>query len=340
MTSFTVRPYEPGDEEGIVSLFNRVFSEDNPAFKARSVENWSSIYLDNPAGIQVFVAVGNEGDIIGNYSSIPSLCTLWGRAGLSTQAVDTCVDRRYRGRLSKGSVFVTIARSFIEHFSREGKEPFDDYMWGLPNEQAFPVGTRIIGYQPVRCPMPVWSMDLESEWVETMESKGAGCVIENWDMEGAADLAERLYLAHADEAPLGLRKDAAMLRWRYRPREDVQYGVFVAKRDAEAVGLLVYRLGWMDQPLVPLVDWLGGGADVEATAGLLGAVGKVAVEKGGRRLETWVSPTSPRATTLSTLGFEKGDSPFNLCIMTFAPEFRPDWSREDWSVTMGDSDIY
>ena len=79
---------------------------------------------------------------------------------------------------------------------------------------------------------------------------------------------------------------------------------------------------------------------MEATAGLLGAVGKVAVEKGGRRLETWVSPSSPRATTLSTLGFEKGDSPFNLCVMTFAPEFSPDWSREDWSVTMGDSDIY
>ena len=104
MSEFEVRPYEAGDEEGIVALFNRVFSEGNPGFEKRTVEDWSAIYLDNPAGMQTFVATDPDGLIVGNYSSIPAFCHSQGQRRMSTQAVDTCVDKAYRGRLSKRSV--------------------------------------------------------------------------------------------------------------------------------------------------------------------------------------------------------------------------------------------
>ena len=47
MSSFTVRPFEPGDEQGVLELFNRVFAEGNPGFVPRTMETWRRLYVWN-----------------------------------------------------------------------------------------------------------------------------------------------------------------------------------------------------------------------------------------------------------------------------------------------------
>jgi hypothetical protein len=305
MSQFSVRPYEPGDEEGLLDLFNRVFAEGNPAFVPRTMETWRRLYADNPAGVQIFVGLDADRRIVANYSSQPSAAVVRGRRRLCTQAVDSCVDRAFRGSLRKNSLFVTIATEFIRHHSTAGRVPFDDYMYGFPNEQAFPVGTRVIGYQPVHVPLPA------------------------------------LFEAHLAEWPLGIWRDAAWLKWRYGPRPDgLSYGALLARRGGQAVAALVYRLGWMGQPVVPLVDWIGSGSDRGALAALLAEVARRTRAAGGTRLLTWATPPMPHAATLAALGLRAEPSPFNLCIMTFAPECELEWAKANWCLTMGDSDIY
>ncbi len=344
MSAFDVRPYEAGDEEGIVDLFNRVFSEGNPGFERRTVADWSAIYVDNPAGLQTFVATDDDGRIIGNYSSIPAHCHAKGRRLMSTQAVDTCVEKAYRGRLSKRSVFVTLATEFIGYYSTPGRQPFDQYMWGLPNEQAFPVGTRIIGYKPVHCPLPVHEVTVSGAWREQLAARAGSYDLADEGAGSADPLAEleALFLRHLDPDGLGLWKDAEYLAWRYRPRQGTGYRSILARRNGELVGAVVYRLGWMGQHVVPLVDWFGPGDDEGLLAALLGGVGDVVLEAGGEGfpLQTWATPAMAHLGTLSRLGFESQDSPFNLCIMTFGDGLDPEWAGRRWAVTMGDSDIY
>jgi hypothetical protein len=345
VSGFTVRPYEPGDEQGILALFNRVFSEDNAAFEPRTLETWRAIYLDNPAGVQAFVATDAAGGaIIANYSSIPAAAVVRGERRLCCQAVDTCVDRAWRGSLRKGSVFVTIAREFIAHFSTPGRQPFDDYMYGLPNEQAYPVGTRVVGYAPVHVPLHALVHDVgegTGALVATLEAEAAdGGVTAAPAGEQALAAAATLFETHLHEWPLGVWRDAPYLAWRYRARPGVDYRVLVARRGEAPVGVLVYRLGWMGQPLVPLVDWIGPGTDRAAHAALLAAVLRAGRDAGARRFETWLTPNMPHHASLASLGLVDEPTRFNLCIMTFAPSFDLEWARAHWCFGMGDTDIF
>jgi hypothetical protein len=344
VSPFSVRPYEPGDEVGILALFNRVFSEDNPAFEPRSLETWRAIYLDNPAGVQTFVATDSDGAIIANYSSIPAAAVVRGERRMCTQAVDTCVDKAWRGSLRKNSVFVTIAREFIAHYSTDGREPFDDYMYGLPNEQAFPVGTRVVGYQPVHVPLHALVHEVADgteAWIASLEAEAVAGGVEVAEA-GEAELAATadLFEASIDETPLGIWRDAPYLTWRYRPRPDVQYRALVARRAGAPAGVLIFRLGWMGQPLVPLVDWIGPGADRPAHAALLAAALRIGTLAGARRFETWLTPNMSHHASLAALGLADEPTRFNLCIMTFAPSFDLDWAKAHWCFSMGDSDIF
>jgi hypothetical protein len=354
VSGFRVRPYEPGDEHGILALFNRVFSEGNPAFEPRTLQAWRALYLDNPAGMQTFVATDADGAIIANYSAIPAAASVRGERRLCCQAVDTCVDRSWRGSLRKGSVFVTIAREFIAHYSTPGRAPFDDFMYGLPNEQAFPVGTRVVGYRPVHVPLHALVYEVGAGTdaliarLDAVAAGGAAAAAGPVTVSegGAADIdaAAALFEAHRDEVPLGTWRDAAYLRWRYRSRADVQYRTLVARRPGapagSAAGALIFRLGWMGQPLVPLVDWFGPGADRGAHAALLAAALRIGRDAGARKFETWLTPNMPHHASLSALGLADEPTRFNLCIMTFAPTVDLEWARAHWCFSMGDSDIF
>lgn len=339
MSGFTVRPYEPGDEEGILRLFNTSFSEGNPGFVPRTLETWRHIYARNPAGQQVFVALDAERNVIANYSGIPASLDVRGQRRWCTQSVDTCVHRAWRGSLRKNSVFVTIAKAFIQEYSApEGPRPCD-IMWGLPNQKAFPVGTRIIGYQPVHCPMPSQVAVLESAWIEGLAAHAEGVEVS----EGGLDAYEQLgglFERTRDEVELGVWRDAQYLGWRYRDWPGSPYGTMLARRNGELVGGCVFRRGWMDQPIVPIVEWFGRGGDRSAVAGLLATIARKAQGLGGRRLETWVTPSMTIQSSLRALGLVEEPTPFNLCIMVFSPSFDLEWAKAHWFVTMGDSDLY
>ncbi len=343
MSAFSVRPFEPGDEEGILAVFNRVFAEGNPAFVPRTPALWRHVFADNPAGIQGFVGLDADRRIVANYASIPAAAVVRGRRRLCTQAVDSCVDRAWRGSLRKQSLFVTIATEFIRHYGTPGREPCDDFMYGLPNEQAFPVGTRVIGYQPVHVPLPQLVREAEPAWIDALAREAAAdgaLAVEEIDAAGDPRTAA-LFARELAGWPLGIWRDAAWLRWRWRPRPDgVSYGALLARRGATPAAVLVYRLGWMGQAIVPLVDWVGGGNDRAALAALLAEIARRTLAAGGTRLVTWATPAMPHAATLAALGLRSEPSPFNLCIMTFAPEVGLEWARANWCLTMGDSDIY
>lgn len=340
MSSFSVRPYEPGDEEGILALFNRVFAEGNPAFTPRSPELWRRVYAENPYGIQGFVGLDADRNIVANYASIPGPAVVRGQRRLCTQAVDSCVDRAWRGSLRKHSLFVTIATEFIRYYSTPGREPFDDFMYGMPNEQAFPVGTRIVGYQPVHVPLPQLVREPEPAWIDALARQAQGVEVDEVDPAADPRLPE-LFAAGLQATPLGLLREAAWLRWRYGPRPDgLSYGALLARRGSRPVAAVVYRLGWMGQPVVPLVDWIGGGGDRAALAALLERLARRTREGGGTRLLTWATPPMAHCATLQALGLRAEPSPFNLCIMTFAPGLELEWAKASWCLTMGDSDIY
>ncbi len=339
MDPFTIRRYRPGDEEAVLALFNKVVTEDDADFAGRSMATWRHRYIDNPLGYQVLVAEDEAGNVIGNYSAWALRCSVRGEKRLCAQAVDTVVDRAWRGSLRKSSVFVTIGRRYLKEFCDTDADVHNEYAYGLPNNQAFGAGTRILGYKPVHCPMPKQVIEFDEAWVDGLDGRAGSVSVTDGDWSELPEL-EALFLATLDEVPLGLWRDATYLGWRYRDWPDVDYRVALARRGGQLVGAVVYSLGWFGHPIVPLVDWIGPGGDEEAVAALLAHVGRITLAEGGRRLETWVTPNMPQLGTLRRCGFSEEESPFNLCIMVYSRDFDLDWSKAHWFFTMGDSDIY
>jgi len=344
MSSFSVRPYEPGDEEQVLRVFNTVFGEGNPDYQPRTMETWRHLYLGNPYGTHVLVAENADGDIIANYSAHPAPATVEGHDRLCSQPVDTCVLAEYRGSLRKKSVFVVCATEFIGHYADPGCEEFCDYLFGLPNDKAFPVGTRIIGYKPVHVPMRAHVRALEPDggaaWLEELGTRAEGVTVEPLPAERWGEAAA-LFEAHRDGIALGIRREEPYLRWRYAPRPDgTRYEALLARRDGEPRTVLFYRLGWHGHPIVPLLDWIGDVADPALVAALIASIVGFAGPQGATEVLSWVTPCSPLHAVLLDLGMTLRDSPFNLCIMTFSELFDLAWAKQNWFLTMGDSDIY
>lgn len=332
-----IRPYRPGDEEGILALFNEVFSETDPTFRPRPMEHWRWQFAENPLGHDTFVAQEEGGRIVGTYTSIPGRWRLMGREVRAAQAVDTCVHARYRRSLKREGLFLRLAGAWFDHFGRPDRDPI---VWGLPNPQAFRIGTRRLDYRPVHSPLRSLNRNFDAAWIEWLEAgtREPLSVREVAEVpSGADELFERTL---GREAFVQVR-DASYLRWRYLRCPTRRYRLLEARSaDGALRGLLVLLDRWGVRPITPLVDWIVAGDDTEAQRALLLAAARRAAAAGSSCLETWVPLWSSHAKTLRALGFADDDSPFHLCIRVFGPPIDETWARDHWFVQMGDSDCY
>ena len=94
---YSVRPYQPGDEEGIVELLELVFNG-WPHFdlECTPLDHWTWKYLDNPIGNKVISICMNNDKIIGCFHSIPRLTKIGSRILMSGHGADVAVHPDYR----------------------------------------------------------------------------------------------------------------------------------------------------------------------------------------------------------------------------------------------------
>ena len=340
--SFKIRLFEPGDEEQCLDLFNRVFADDNPDFEPRDMDTWRHIYERNPMGHKTLVGTDLDGNIVANYSSCPVAIQVNGEARVATQVVDSCVDMAWRRSLRKNSLFITIAMEYQREFCDPAKPVFNDYIYGLPNENHYPLGVRLLGYTPVHCPLPRQVRAFDERYSDELMARAPGVTVEDAALADAVDTLGALFEAHADEMPLGNRRTADYLGWRFRDAPGDPYRVALARRDGEVCGGAIYRIGvpWEDEPVSVILDWFGSGTDEPCMAALLARIAAVAWEEQHPRLECWVTPAMPQRDLMRSLGFGEDLTRFNLCMVLFSPAYDIPWVKQNWWLTMGDTDIY
>ncbi|MFG0317970.1 MAG: GNAT family N-acetyltransferase, partial [Planctomycetota bacterium JB042] len=279
---WTIRPFAAGDEPGILQLFNAVFSEGNPDFEPRTPEHWRWQFAENPLGHHTFVAEA-EGEIVGTYTAIPGTYLHEGAPFLGSQAVDTCVDARFRRVLKREGLFLTLARAWFDH---HGVPERDRIVWGLPNPVAFRIGTKRLDYRPVHAPVVALNRNFGDDWIGWLGQVGADEVeVAEVDAfpDGTAALADRAVHGHG----LVQRRDREWLDWRYRACPSWRYRILAATDPGSGAlrGVLVLRTGWMGRPVAPLVDWIVPADDGPAAKGLVRAAARAAAAEGISLLE-------------------------------------------------------
>ncbi len=334
-----VREYRRGDEERILALFNEVFAEGDPHYEPRSLAEWRWEFVDNPAGTQVVIGVEPSGRVIAQYACLPAIVTLKGETVKCGQGIDSVVHKDYRRGLKKEGAFEKVAKYYFEHI---GRWPVNAFGYGFPNQKAFRIGVKRLGYLPIHAPVKTTFRNLFQHANDDEVGAGAvaGEVIELASFDVRAD---RLWSRIEPSVAMAIRRDAAYLNWRYAHHPRVKYrafGLVGGASDTELRGIVVTRANWMGPPILALTELIVSHDDAPAIARLLAHVVQVARATRQQRVETWIAPAMPIHATVLSHGFSVEDSPFNLCVKPYRPDLTEDWVRANWWFTIGDSDVF
>jgi len=325
-----LRAYQPGDEEQILALFERVFGI------RRSPAHWRWKFLDNPAGRQISLALGPDGRIVGQFAALPAAAVTPQGSFVLAQGIDHMVAPEAQQR----GVFAALTRHFSEAFLGPGR---DVAYYSYPLAHKHSIDERITDAELIH---PVSALVWPLGRVEGWRPAPAGTWrtlrhrvrrVERFDASVA-----RLWQRVRDELGVAAVRDSRYLNWRYADCPDVDYALLqIEGRIAGGVrGIAVLRFGWFDEPVATLLELLLPAGEEAALRLLLAACHDLARERGLWCVKTWIPPGAALQPVLRALGYDAEPTPFLLTRIADADPQRGALMRRRWYYTMGDSDVY
>lgn len=344
----TRRPYREGDETGINELFNRVFSLQRP------IEEWRWKFVENPAVTDPahwIMVLEKENSIVGHYASLPVDMLCGGSIVKGCQPVDTIIDPAAKVGIK---MLRDLYREGVERAARQASFGF-----GFPNEAAYKVGKRLLGYKdlgvmeplykrlsmrvalkrrlpavpsPLAWPVHKLSQRLYSPSIST----GRYTISEEGGFGSSMD---KLWDDMKGEFQIAALRDSKYLNWRYRGRG---YTIFIARHGEEVTGYIVLKLSSSGEEKVGyIIDVFSK----EETAGLLikGAL-KFFIENDADYCLSAVVGKSRTAGYLREAGFSRNDGfdSFPIVYVGRTEEEENDFLMNiaNWHLAYGDTDGY
>ena len=359
-TTWYVRPYRPGDETQVATLYAEVFGRERPL----EVWRWKLMEREiSPAS--VWVAVTQDGEqVIGHYGGIPLHVRLRGEELPAVHAVEAMSSRKYR----RQGILTALGSTAHEAWRQAGYA----VVLGLPNEQW---GTRnyALGYRRLfplswlRYPLHVQRMAARFDRLPAPLRKpvaalgGAGSAIwrkahqvkmqRNIDRSGISvretaspgDL-DRLWSSLSGEYENIVRRDGAWVGWRFNRAAVYDYTVLLAYRGDEPSGYIAYRLASTEQRTNGYIADIFLRQDDVATAS---ALVKAALDdlsaRGAAMVMSTAAPGSSLYALLRRLGFlpTPRHTAFNFEIVPLQPsiELTALADPRTWHLTAGDFDV-
>ncbi len=94
----TTRQYKPKDKQGVIALFNEVFSSENPDYIPMTNKFWTWKYDQRPKPSEIIVVTTKDGNIIGQMGAQVDKIIYYGHHSLWYMTLDLCVIKDYRGQ--------------------------------------------------------------------------------------------------------------------------------------------------------------------------------------------------------------------------------------------------
>jgi len=137
--SWTTRPYEDGDEEKIIKLFEDVFGK--PMGISESQKHWNWEFKENPVDNK-YINLAVDGDeIVGQYAVLPLRMWINGKEKLGSLSLDTMVHPDYRGQ----GMFTTMAEELYDILAEDGVV----LTYGFPNENSIHGFTKYLDWKEI-----------------------------------------------------------------------------------------------------------------------------------------------------------------------------------------------
>ena len=345
---WTIRPYQPGDEQALVRLFDRVFGHCITEAHWR----WKLKHLPSPVE-NVWLAV-HEGQPIFQYGGIP--CRFHLPTGEQTAMVSvdgmTAPEFRRRGVL-------THVGGFIYDTWREAGIPFT---LGLPNEQ-WGSRTKALGWEalfpfrwlvrPLR-PAAILAHRLGVPALARLHPLDTGWN-RSWDrlvkpdptvsiesVRQAEPDFDRLWATCAPEIKVSVVRDSRWVQWRYLSTPSPDYRVFLARRAQQPVGYLAYRIKDTPQAKLGFIATLfTPRAERKGRATLLDRALLAMQAEAVEAVFTLAIPKTPLHRAFRRAGFVFSRGAFTVQMVPLAPDLPMEIFRnpQNWYLVGGDFDV-
>jgi hypothetical protein len=338
--------YRPEDRRQVEALYRRVFGPD--AAEANRLR-WEWQYRRNPnvAADGPTIWLAREGaTVVGQYATMPVRLSVKGREIDASWGMDVMVAPE-RQRQGLGDA---LFRTWDRHTGASLGLGLSDASQGLfrkmswPNVGPVPCLVKPLSRRALR--RPSWPVGLNRlisyvtlPWIRvvsrTRPMQGEVRTIRHFD-EGFTRLWERV----ARRFGFAVRRDAAYLNWKYIQAPHVRYTVAALVRENGPAGYAVYRHAQEPRGRVTLlVDFLAEPGDETGFLTLLRWVDREARAADSDKIRTFVMHEGFRKL-LRRSGYYSVRSTMEFVAKVNTEDVGADFyrARDDWHVTLGDSD--
>ena len=317
-----IGPWRPGDEASIGRLFERVFG------RAQTVAHWRWQFLAPDGVPRVTVARDERGEVVAHFGCVPRRAVVDGVACMVSNGVDSMVAPEHRAGLTRRSLFVRLGELYVESFGWPGPDHFG---YGLPSPAALRIGSRQLGYVPLR----------EAELLVRPVAPSPRCV-PGLDVQIGPEAPrdhDELWARVAAQRTLTVVRDRRYMAWRYERRPGGAYQFVLARRGGALAALAVFTPRAPSEHGATVADLLWPGDDEEALRACLDETAALAQREGRQHLALLAAPDAPEARPLPAQGWRPVPLGLPLIARCFAPNLDPEVLRNRWSYALGDFDL-
>jgi hypothetical protein len=306
-----IRPYQPGDEQGLIRLFAIVFHHELPL----AVWQWKYLRASEPP--PMFIAE-EDGEIVCHYGAIRQDLSWGGQAGVGWESVDTMCHPRYQGR--------GLLRRTLQGFIHTYGEGQSLLIYGFPGERHRLLGERLLRYEPIA---PVYKV--HKDIPQNPVPFPAGVLVmprvpAEWNDHWR--LLERRFGMVAN-------RDHHTLTWRYVERPNKRYRLLSIPGEA-ALAVVGF-----ESERAYLMEFLLEEGNTAVARALLLAVESLCGAEGVETLEGWFPRFAWECGFLTGTGGFSGavaDNYFECRL--FDPRLRAAWLAEHFYYSLGDYDVF
>lgn len=291
MTSLASRLYQPGDEQGIVELYNSITGRNRTLDQHR----WEWLHTPEGQG-HIWVITEGASKIVGHHGLIPIRATYFGRSILLGKTENTIIHPKYKGT----GIYFLYERRFL----REAKEKFD-ILYTTSGEGTPAKLRKMLGYKPVgshatyvkftsfeavrryadvifssiipnklpRCssivlfgvtfPFLIWHVHRNQRKLAPVRIQS------DIAFDNVADELDRFWLSNRRNYGITPERNSSFLRWRIASNPYCQYEILIARNNGDMVGYLIYRISKNRIPKGIVVDVVASRNDATIINSLL-----------------------------------------------------------------------
>ncbi|RMG00549.1 MAG: GNAT family N-acetyltransferase [Nitrospirae bacterium] len=281
-----VRMYQPGDEEGIIRLFNSIFPRE------MTLEEWRWKYLGR-GNTKVYssVVVDQEQGIVAHYGGVPHRMTYLGKEVYGLAIGDVMVHPRFR----HFKTFKKMAELVPDEAARDGFI----LGYGFPSERALKLPEKLGLYEKVEDIVEA-NKDIASK------NNLSRFFYKFFPLDYNDERIEKLWDECKMEIGLGVIRDRAYFKWRYRDHPFMKYELWGLRHRIRSslVGLAVLK---KEPERILLMDFLVRKIHLNS---LISKIENYTLASCLKRLTVWIPPYLEEAFQL--LGYST--APAGTCI--------------------------